>query len=103
MYYNKIIFYIELYINYFSLNMKTIFIVFLLIFIFFDFISCNSGRIDLSDQNPIVYCLKTIKGYTFQQVKDYILKQQDPQYALENKIHDDIFALCVEQVSKDNV
>ena len=82
--------------------MKTIFIIILLIVLIFNDTSCNSGRIDLSDRNPIVFCLKTIKRYTFHQVKEYLLKQQDPIYALENKINDGMFALCVEQVAKDN-
>ena len=59
-------------------------------------------RIDLSDKNPIVYCLKEIKKFTFQQVKDYLLKIQDLEYALENGINDKKFSLCIEQRSKDN-
>ena len=66
------------------------------------FISSDYRGIDLSDRNPIVYCLKEIKKFTFQQVKDYLLRNQDPEFAITNRIHDDLFSLCVEQVSKDN-
>lgn len=69
--------------------------------IHFGIIYCDFGRIDLSDRNPIVYCLKDLKKFSLQQVKDYLLKNQDPEFALENDIHDDLFAWCVEHVSKD--
>lgn len=67
------------------------------------FINSYNERIDLSDRNPIVYCLKYFKKFTFDQVKDYLLKYQDPEYALEDDVKDDLFALCVEHVAKDGV
>ena len=85
--------------------MEKIFILlelFLIIIIILGYVNCDLGGIDLSDKNPVVYCLKRVKRFTFQQVKDYLLKNQDPEYALENSIYDEIFAYCVEQVSKDN-
>ena len=77
---------------------------FLIIFIMgIGFIRSYNERIDLSDRNPIVYCLKHYKKFTFDQVKDYLLKYQDPEYALEDDVKDDLFALCVEHVAKDGV
>ncbi len=76
--------------------------IFLIIIIILDFRNCDLGTIDLSDKNPMVYCLKTIKKFTFQQVKDYLLKEQDAEFAIENTIHDKLFSLCIEQVSKDD-
>lgn len=87
------------------MNMKNYFNFFVLLIIYINIriIKAFTEKIDLSDKNPIVLCLKTVKKFSFEQVKDYLLKIQDPEYALENDIHDPLFALCVEQNAKDNV
>ena len=74
-----------------------------LILLIINIIKCDdSGRIDLSDKNPIVFCLKKVKNYNLEQVKDFILRNQDPEYAIEHYPNDEIFAYCMEQVSKEN-
>jgi len=60
------------------------------------------GKVDLSDKNPVVYCLKSAKKYNMDQVKEYLLKSQIPEYKEELKINDDMFSWCIEELSRDN-
>ena len=83
-------------------KISTLFYFIIFLSFLLEFISCDYGGIDLSDRNPIVFCLKEIKKFTFEQVKDYLLRNQDPEFAIENSIHDDLFSLCVEHIAKDN-
>ena len=65
-------------------------------------INTSPSSIDLSDKNPIVYCLKAAKRYTFEEVKEYLLRTQVPGEAEDYAIDDPEFSYCVEQASRDN-
>ena len=80
----------------------TLLFFFLLILFLFGIINADKGSIDLSDKNPVVYCLKSAKKYNMDQVKEYLLKSQIPEYKEELKINDDMFSWCIEELSRDN-
>ena len=60
-----------------------------------------STSIDLSDNNPTVYCLKTVRKYSIEEVKEYLLRIQVPGEAEDYTIDDPLYTLCIEQNSKD--
>ena len=65
-------------------------------------IKSTVSSIDLSDDNPIVYCLKTARHFTFEEVKDYLLRTQVPEYSSDEGLDDPLFSWCVEQASRDD-
>ena len=62
----------------------------------------NEDKIDLSDKNPMVYCLKKVRNYNFEEIKNFILQNQDPEFAIENYPNDISFYNCLEEVEKNN-
>ena len=80
--------------------MKIFFI--LIIFIFLIFVKSDSENIDLSDENPLVYCLKKVRNYNLDEIKDFVLRNQDPEYAIDHYPNDDMFRYCMEQLSKED-
>ena len=68
------------------------------------FINIHStpSSIDLSDDNPVVYCLKAVKRYTFDEIKEYLLRTQVPEEAEDYAIDDPEFSWCIEQRSKED-
>ena len=79
-----------------------IFYLFLLIISLFTTIKSTESSIDLSDDNPVVYCLKAAKRYTMDDIKDYFLRNQKPESAASYEIDDPLFLWCVEQVSRED-
>ena len=80
--------------------MKYIYIIAIIINIIYNI---YSEKIDLSDKNPIVFCLQKIKNYNIEEIKDFILQNQDPEYAIENYPSDKDFSNCIEQMSRNNL
>ena len=81
--------------------MKKFFI--LIIFIILSLVKTDSENIDLSDENPLVYCLKKVKNYNLDEIKDFILRNQDPEYAIDHYPNDEMFKYCIELIShKEN-
>ena len=78
---------------------------FITILILFLLISINTkpNSIDLSDKNVVVYCLKAALRYTFEEVKEYLLRIQIPGEAAELAIDDPMYSLCLEEKAKDNL
>ena len=74
----------------------------IIILILFVNIITNPNAIDLSDKNPMVYCLKTVIKLSFDEVKEYLLTIQKPEEAEDLAIDDLEFSACIEQHSKDN-
>ena len=60
----------------------------------------NEEKIDLSEKNPMVYCLKKVRNYKPQEIKNFILQIQEPEFAIENYPIDDLFSLCLEEIEK---
>ena len=83
----------------FKFNTKYILI--LIIFLFAQ-ITIVKSNIDLSNDNPIVFCLKSTLEYSMDQVKEYFLKSQIPEIAKDYKINDPYFSWCVEKSSLDD-
>ena len=80
-----------------KMNLKIIGIIFILI----NVINITfADKIDLSDNNPIVYCLKYIKKYNLEEIKDFILQNQDPEYAIEHYPNDESFSNCLAKFNK---
>ena len=81
---------------------KNFCIIFILLLIFVNVLnSDNSDSIDLSDKNPLVYCLKNVKKYDFEEIKNFILQNQDPEFAIEYYPNDEEFNFCIEQRLKN--
>ena len=74
----------------------------ILILILLANIVTSPNSIDLSDKNPMVYCLKTVIQLTFDEVKEYLLTIQKPEEAEDLSIDDPQFSICIEQHSRDN-
>ena len=72
----------------------------LIIFIIFSLVKSDSDDIDLSDENPLVYCLKKVRNFNLDEIKDFILRNQDPEYAIEHYPNDEMFRYCMEQLSR---
>ncbi len=62
----------------------------------------SEDSIDLSDDNPVSYCLKAAIKMSLDEIKEYYLKTQKPEYAKEYNIDEPLFNWCVEQVSKED-
>ena len=62
----------------------------------------TEDSIDLSDDNPVSYCLKAERRMTLDEIKEYYLKTQKPEYAKEYNIDDPMFYYCVEQASRED-
>ena len=83
--------------------MNKIPIIYISILILFLFNNINTqASYDLSDDNPVVYCLKAAMHMSLEQIKEYYLKTQLPQHANEKEIDDPAFNWCVEQASRDD-
>lgn len=83
--------------------MNKIFIIYISILILLLFNNINAqASYDLSNDNPIVYCLKVAKHMSLEQIKEYYLKTQLPQHAKEKEIDDPAFNWCVEQASRED-
>ena len=72
----------------------------LIIFIIFSLVKSDSDDIDLSDENPLVYCLKKVRNFNLDEIKDFILRNQDPEYAIEHYPNDEMFRYCMKQLSR---
>ena len=83
----------------FKLNIPNLF---LLIIFLFTTIKSTEVSIDLSDDNPVVYCLKAAKKFTMDQVKEYYLRIQKPESAPDYQLDDPYFQWCVEQLSRED-
>jgi hypothetical protein len=83
----------------FKLN---IFNLFLIIIFLFVTIKTSESSIDLSDDNPVVYCLKAAKRLTLDEIKDYYLRSQKPESAPDYQMDDPYFLWCVEQASRED-
>ena len=75
---------------------------FLLIIFLFVTIKSTEESIDLSDDNPVVYCLKAAKRLTMDEIKDYYLRSQKPGSAPDYQMDDPYFLWCVEQASRED-
>ena len=84
------------------MNKISIIYISILILFLFNSINAQQYEYDLSDDNPIVYCLKAARHMTLEQIKEYYLKTQLPQYVNEKEIDDPAFNWCVEQASRDD-
>ncbi len=62
----------------------------------------SEDSIDLSDDNPISYCLKAAIKMSIDEIKEYYLKTQKPEYAKEYSIDDPLFYYCVEKASLED-
>ena len=65
--------------------MKTILI--WILFIILSFVKSESENIDLNDENPLAYCLKKVRQYNLDEIKDFILRNQDPYISYSNTIN----------------
>ena len=83
------------------LKLNTKYILILFIFVFSK-ISKVKSNIDLSNDNPIVFCLKSVKKFTMDEIKEYFLRIQKPESAPDYKLDEEYFSWCVEKSSKED-
>ena len=62
----------------------------------------SQNSIDLSDDDPVTYCLKAARKMSLDEIKEYYLKTQKPEYAKEYSIDDPLFYYCVEKTSLED-
>ena len=65
-------------------------------------IKTAEDSIDLSDDNPVVYCLKAAKRFTFDEIKDYYLRTQRPDLSPNYQLDDPQFLWCVEEAARED-
>ena len=83
-----------------KLNIGFIFILFIALI---SVIKAESDSIDLSDDNPVVYCLKSVFQYSTDDVKEYLLLMQVKEYAETHQIKSKEFSSCIDnQVYKED-
>ena len=84
------------------MNKISILCISILILLSFVNINAQHGNIDLTDDNPTVYCMRVAMHLSLEDIKEYYLKTQLPQFAHEKEIDDPAFNWCVDQASRED-